>query len=235
MLYPENSKDMEKLIQAANLLHQNDYTFTYKFMTTDTIGHGLLCGFHGNLHKEVILDRLKQEYQMSCMTTTPLIEYRAFKGAEQTYIVTLTPADINLEHIRRIDEPFINILLTIPNRYIDEVCTLIKRSRGGVNNQTMLPSGTTVILCYTPLYNAVNGLDNELMKRTNGYVNISYNDIFYEKSELKPLVFKAHNTIIHVCSLYAHKGEVLYIAQRILGALKENMSREQFHYNISAI
>jgi elongation factor G len=72
-VHPESRGDREKLQKALIRLADEDPTFTVATdpETEDTIISGM-----GELHLEIILDRLKREFEVACQTGAPQVAYR---------------------------------------------------------------------------------------------------------------------------------------------------------------
>lgn len=107
---PESTMDNEKLGQALNRLADEDPTFTVSFdsETDETIISGM-----GELHLEVIVDRLKREFNVQAEVGRPEVAYRetattdcggAYKHSKQTggrgqyghVVMTIEPLDAGM-------------------------------------------------------------------------------------------------------------------------------------------
>ena len=75
---PKSQKDMDKLSNALSKLAEEDPTFSVQ-MDPDS-GQTVISGM-GELHLEVILDRLKREFKVECNQGRPQVNYKEAIGA----------------------------------------------------------------------------------------------------------------------------------------------------------
>ncbi len=75
---PKSQKDMDKLTNALLKLAEEDPTFRFK--TDEETGQTVIEGM-GELHLDIIIDRLKREFKVECNQGRPQVSYReAIKG-----------------------------------------------------------------------------------------------------------------------------------------------------------
>ena len=70
-IYPINTADFEHLKTAIGKLRLNDSAFVYQPESSVALGFGFRCGFLGLLHMEIIQERLRREYDMDIIATSP--------------------------------------------------------------------------------------------------------------------------------------------------------------------
>lgn len=70
---PKTQDDMEKLMTAINRLAEEDPTFTLRI--DDETGQTLISGM-GELHLDIILDRLRREFNIECNHGNPQVAYK---------------------------------------------------------------------------------------------------------------------------------------------------------------
>src|SRR5438067_8650238 len=74
-IYPINTGDFEHLKTAIGKLRLNDSAFVYQPESSVALGFGFRCGFLGLLHMEIIQERLRREYNMDIIATSPSVVY----------------------------------------------------------------------------------------------------------------------------------------------------------------
>lgn len=74
-VYPVDTTKLEELYAAVERLQLNDSSISVSKDQSSSLGSGLRCGFLGFLHMEVFNQRLKDEFDMDIVMTTPSVPY----------------------------------------------------------------------------------------------------------------------------------------------------------------
>src|SRR5256885_822827 len=82
-IYPINTADFEHLKAAIAKLRLNDSAFIYTPQSSVALGFGFRCGFLGLLHMEIIQERLRREYNMDIIATSPSVVYEVATTGEE--------------------------------------------------------------------------------------------------------------------------------------------------------
>ncbi|MDR2775534.1 MAG: elongation factor G, partial [Tannerella sp.] len=116
---PKTQKDMDKLDAGLAKLAEEDPTFRVE--TNDETGQTIIRGM-GELHLEIIIDRLRREFKVECNQGRPLVSYKEAitrtvdlrevykkqtggRGKFADIIVSVEPADPDFEgHLQFVDE-----------------------------------------------------------------------------------------------------------------------------------
>src|SRR5262249_26155460 len=83
-IYPINTGDFEHLKAAIAKLRLNDAAFVYTPESSVALGFGFRCGFLGLLHMEIIQERLRREYNMDIIATSPSVVYEVVTTRGET-------------------------------------------------------------------------------------------------------------------------------------------------------
>src|SRR5678809_1487922 len=106
-IYPINTGDFEHLKAAIAKLRLNDAAFIYQPESSVALGFGFRCGFLGLLHMEIIQERLRREYDMDIIATSPNVSYKVYRTDGNMELIenpTRMPTDSSVE---RIEEPYV--------------------------------------------------------------------------------------------------------------------------------
>ncbi|NDE68285.1 GTP-binding protein, partial [bacterium] len=101
-VYPESQDDFNALRMALGRLRLSDSSFTHEEETSGTLGRGFRCGFLGMLHLEIITERLRREFNLNLVVTTPSITYHVELTNGKTVIVyspALFPDDHEVKRV----------------------------------------------------------------------------------------------------------------------------------------
>ena len=75
-IYPMSTDEFPKVEQGLEKLHLNDSAFTFHHESSIALGFGFRCGFLGLLHMEIVQERLRREFGLDIISTTPTTRSR---------------------------------------------------------------------------------------------------------------------------------------------------------------
>jgi GTP-binding protein LepA len=78
-VYPESQDDLPLLRQSLERLRLSDSSLSYEEESSGVMGRGFRCGFLGMLHLEIIVERLRREFNMALVVTQPTTVYEITK------------------------------------------------------------------------------------------------------------------------------------------------------------
>src|SRR5215207_9636777 len=167
-LYPVESQEYPMLRDALERLRLNDGSLTWEPESSDALGFGFRCGFLGLLHMEIIQERLEREYGMQLLATAPSVEYEVqLRGGNVLRIDN--PSDLpspgDVEEIR---EPWLDIYIIAPARYIGAVMELVTGRRGDYRELIYLDPDRVQMKFEMPLANLSVDLNTQQKTRTKG-------------------------------------------------------------------
>ena len=137
-IYPINTGDFEHLKTAIGKLRLNDSAFIYTPESSVALGFGFRCGFLGLLHMEIIQERLRREYNMDIIATSPSVVYEVETTRGETLLID-NPAHLpDPSLIREIREPMVKAYVLCPNENIGDILQLILEKRGQMDHTETL-------------------------------------------------------------------------------------------------
>ena len=140
-LYPSQATDYTLLRDALEKLHLSDAALTYEPESSVALGFGFRCGFLGLFHMEIVQERLEREYDLDLIFTAPSVEYQVTK-TDGTEIVLDNPAELPPPNeIAEIREPWVDISIVLPDRYVGAVMELTTARRGAFKRMEYLDAG----------------------------------------------------------------------------------------------
>ncbi|KKT60747.1 MAG: Elongation factor 4 [Parcubacteria group bacterium GW2011_GWC1_44_26] len=74
-VYPESADDFTVLRQSLEILQLSDSSLSFEEEVSGVLGRGFRCGFLGMLHMEIVTERLRREFTLEIIVTTPSITY----------------------------------------------------------------------------------------------------------------------------------------------------------------
>ena len=178
-LFPVDAAQFEDLREAMARLRLNDASFTYETESSAALGFGFRCGFLGLLHLEIITERLEREFNLDLITTAPSVIYHIYL-TDGTKLEMHNPADMpDAGRIDRIEEPWIEATILVPDEHLGGVLKLCQDRRGRQKNLTYV--GTRAMLVYElPLNEVVFDFYDRLKSISRGYASFDYHIKGYE-------------------------------------------------------
>jgi GTP-binding protein LepA len=173
-VFPESQDDLHLLRQALERLQLSDSSLTFEEEASGTLGRGFRCGFLGMLHLEIITERLKREFSISLVVTTPTITYEvSFKNGrvETIYSPSLFP-----DHgvATRIREPWVEAKIITPPDYVGPISQLLYEHEAEAGDTEIFGDERFSIHFQMPLRELMRGFFDRLKSVSSGFASLSY-------------------------------------------------------------
>lgn len=233
-IYPLDTSDYEKLKSSIGKLRLNDAALTFQSESSVALGFGFRCGFLGLLHMEVIIERLRREYDLDIISTYPSV----------VYIVTRTdgsvreidnPAQLpDASEIEQVEEPMIRSHIHIPNECIGDMLSLITEKRGIVTHTETLDETRVVLEARLPLNEILVDFNDRLKSITRGYGSMDYELDGYQISKLVRLEIRVNAEPVDAFSSIVHQSKAESRGRQLCEKLKEILPRQMFKVAIQA-
>jgi len=233
-IYPIDTSDYEKLKNSLGKLRLNDAAFVYASETSVALGFGFRCGFLGLLHMEIIMERIRREYDLDIISTYPSVVYkvRLHNGKE---IVVDNPVHLPPpEEIETIYEPMINTTIHLPSTSIGDILALIMEKRGIVENTETVDSTRVMLMARLPLNEIVVDFNDRLKSITRGYGSMDYELSEYQESKLVRLDIMVNAEPVDAFSSICHRDKAETKGRQLCEKLKEVLPRQLFKIAIQA-
>ena len=233
-LFPVDSEDYEDLRQALERLHLNDASLVYEPESSAALGFGFRCGFLGLLHMEIIRERLEREYNLTLLATAPNVEYKVTRTDGEVVIVD-NPEDMpDPGRTARIEEPWMEISIVTPTRYIGPVMELVTSRRGLYKKMDYLDEERVVLNYEVPLGELIVDFYDQLKSRTQGYASLDYHLAEYREAELVKLDILVNGHPVDALSIITHRDKAQYQGRQLVERLRKRIPRQLFDIPIQA-
>lgn len=178
------AQDYNQLRDALSKLKLSDAALVFEPESSDALGRGFKCGFLGMLHLEIVAERLRREYNLELIVTTPSVVYRVKKknGEEITiYSPQQLPDPSVIDEIR---EPWVKLEVISPSEYLGVVMKLLQ-TIGGTYFDTQYIGTQRVVISYeAPLREIIVDFYDKLKSVTSGYASMGYELIGWRQDDL---------------------------------------------------
>lgn len=234
-IFPKEGADFNVLREALNKLKLSDAALSFEPDSQEVLGRGYRCGFLGSLHMEIVLERLKREYNLaSLITTTPSVIYELIlkNGESQTIF---SAADVpTSDRYTEIREPWVVLNILTPTRYLGGVLELVSWRRG-VHKDTEYLSAERVQIKYEiPLAEIIVDFHDKLKGVSSGFASLSYEFLELRKGDLARLDILVAGELVTALSRLVPREQAFEEGQRLVLKLKDLLSRELFKVSLQA-
>jgi len=231
-LYPTEISKYEDLKIALEKLRLNDSSFSFEPETSVALGFGFRCGFLGLLHMEIIKERLEREFNMELINTAPTTVYKIIKTDGDVIFVD-NPAKL-LQQYDKIEEPFVKVVIFVPERYIGRILDLCQEKRGEQKDFHYIGKDRIVITYEMPLNEILWDFYDKLKSFSSGYASMDYEFIGYRESKLVRLDLLINGETVDALSLIVHKDRAYSKGRQLVEKLREVIPRQLFEVVIQA-
>ena len=232
-LFPVDAAQFEDLREAMARLRLNDASFSYETESSAALGFGFRCGFLGLLHLEIVTERLEREFNLELITTAPSVIYHVYRH-DGTRMEMHNPADMpDPVHIDRIEEPWIEATILVPDEHLGGVLKLCQDRRGRQKNLTYV--GSRAMLVYElPLNEVVFDFYDRLKSISRGYASFDYQIRGYEPGDLVKMTILVNGEPVDALSIIVHRARAESRGRAMCEKLKELIPPHLFQIPIQA-
>ena len=233
-IYPINTGDFEHLKTAIGKLRLNDSAFVYQPESSVALGFGFRCGFLGLLHMEIIQERLRREYDMDIIATSPSVIYEILTTRGETLLVD-NPAHLpDPSVIEEIREPIVKAYVLCPNEYIGDLLQLIMEKRGLMDHTESLDTRRVMLHCELPLNEILVDFNDKIKSITRGYGSMDYEHAGYRTANLVKLDLLVNGEPVDAFSMIVHRDRAESRGRMLAAKLKEVIPRQLYQVAIQA-
>jgi len=233
-IYPINTGDFEHLKTAIGKLRLNDPAFVYQPESSVALGFGFRCGFLGLLHMEIIQERLRREYNMDIIATSPSVVYEVLTTHGEKLLID-NPAHLpNPSMIAEIREPIVRAYVLCPNENIGDILQLILEKRGQMERTESLDTRRVMLHCELPLNEILVDFNDKIKSITRGYGSMDYEHAGYRPAKLVKLDLLVNGEPVDAFSTIVHNDRAEARGRQLAAKLKEVIPRQLYAVAIQA-
>ena len=233
-IYPINTADFEHLKTAIGKLRLNDAAFIYQPESSVALGFGFRCGFLGLLHMEIIQERLRREYDMDIIATSPSVVYEILTTRGETLLVD-NPAHLpDPSIIDEIREPIVKAYVLCPNENIGDILQLIMEKRGTMDHTETLDTRRVMLHCELPLNEILVDFNDKIKSITRGYGSMDYEHAGYRAAKLVKLDLLVNGEPVDAFSMIVHRERAEARGRQLATKLKEVIPSQLYQVAIQA-
>lgn len=239
-MFPEDADDFAELKLALSKLKLTDSAFSYEEEASGSLGRGFRAGFLGMLHLEIITERLKREFDLDLVITTPSITYEVVykKGSgknggerEKIYSPYYFPNDGLLE---KVYEPWVDIKMIVPSSYLGSIMQLLYNHEAEIQDTENFGEGRANLMIKMPLRELMRNFFDELKSVSSGFGSISYKMGEMREADVTRMDVLVAGELIPAFSRVVSRRRAEEEAENAVERLHKIMPRQMFVMKIQA-
>ncbi|WP_054605965.1 translation elongation factor 4 [Apilactobacillus kunkeei] len=226
-IYPKDA-DFDDLKVAMEKLKLNDSSIEFTEHVSNSLGPGYRCGFLGMFHLQIVRERLINEFGMSVIITSPNVNYRYTTKNDATLKTINNPSDLpDFSILKTIEEPFNKVVIETPSETVNDVMTLLSKSRGvllDMDNTDQLVKMTYSV----PLAEIAFNFFNQLKSITHGFATYDSQFMEYVESDIVKITIDVNYAPVDELTFIVHRLSAEKLAQEIVHKLKYVIPRKLY-------
>jgi GTP-binding protein LepA len=229
-----SSDDFEQLKLAMGKLQINDSAFKFQQESSAALGFGFRCGFLGLLHMEIVVERLRREYDMDIISTYPSVVYEiTLTNGDELKIdnPTYMPDPGTMLEIR---EPVVRAFILIPNECIGDIMQLVAEKRGILENTETLDANRVMLTCTLPLNEILVDFNDKLKSITRGYGSMDYEHHGFRAEKLVKMEMLVNGDPVDAFATIVHRDKAEARGRALAKKLVDVIPKQLFTVAIQA-
>ncbi|MDA3798405.1 MAG: translation elongation factor 4 [Kiritimatiellae bacterium] len=233
-LYPVDTSEYDKFRQSLEKLSLNDAAFSFHPENSVALGFGFRCGYLGLLHMEVIEERLRREFEVNIISTSPSVIYKICDKRGNKYDID-NPIDLpEPTQVEYIEEPMIKAFIICMSENIGDIMRLIMDRRGEVTHTDSLDANRVMLTASMPLNEILTDFHDYLKSVSHGYASMDYEYDGYVQSDIVKLDIMLNGEPVDAFSTLVHRTKAEYRGRLTCKALRDAIPRHMFPIPVQA-
>ncbi len=233
-IYPRDSRDFADLEKTLEKLKLNDPSLEFQLESKNILGQGFKIGFLGSLQAEIILRRIREEFGLEIISTSPQVIFKVILEGKEKEISSPEkwpdPA-----RIKEAQEPWVEIEIIAPNSYFNSVFKVLQNFQFDLISSHNLSSTKSLLKVEAPLREIISGKFYDAIKSsTQGYASFNFKQIGFKKEDLIKVDFLIAGEKENCFSRIAPRRKAFSEAKKFLRKLKEVIPSQQFSLALQA-
>ncbi len=233
-IFPREGNDLKMVRDTMDKLKLNDASLVYESEFSEALGFGFRCGFLGLLHLEIVVERLKREYNLELIVTVPSVVYYLYKKNGEKIIARTPQAFLDPVMIDKIEEPWVTLDIMVPQEYIGKVMELTQSKKGEYKNTEYIEGGRVILHYNIPLVSILTDFYDKVKSVTSGYASMNYEYSEYRQADVVKMDILIAEEPIEALSTIVYREDAFQQGREIVKILKNTLTRQMFVVKIQA-
>src|SRR5437868_13142110 len=183
---------------------------------------------------KIVQERIEREYDLDILATAPSVEYYV-TPTNGTMVRVDNPSDFPASgDIEKIEEPWMDISIFTPARYIGTIMDLVTTRRGTFKEMKYIEAERVLLTYKMPLQELIVDFYDQLKSRTQGYASLDYSFAAYQEADLVKLDILVNGYPVDALSLILHRDKAPAQGRMLVEKLRSLIPRQLFEVPIQA-
>lgn len=231
-VYPESQDDFTTLKQSLEILRLSDSSFSFEEEVSGVLGRGFRCGFLGMLHMEIVTERLRREFALELIVTTPSITYEVEmrNGKRETiYSPHLFP---DYGATNKIFEQWVKVKIITPPTYVSPIMSLLYEHEAIVGHTELFGDNRTSIEVEMPLRELMRNFFDNLKSASSGFASLAYELSGFREADVARLDILVAEEVVPAFSKVVSRRRIEREAEDMVEKLHGILPRQLFTVKI---
>jgi len=234
-IYPINSNEYEDLHDALKKLQLNDAALSFEPESSTALGRGFKIGCLGLLHLEIVKERIRREFNLDAILTTPSVRYKVKEKNDKKWKEVCSASQLpDGSVIESVKEPWVETEIIVPRPHLGNVIKLLKKHRGIYKDTEFLQEERAIIKYHLPLSEVIMNFYDKLKSVSSGYASFNYSSIGYQEGDLVRLDILVAGEKVEALSRIIPRERTYYEGRQTVKALKELLPKQNFAVSLQA-
>lgn len=228
-VFPRDSNDWSILKDSLMRLKLNDASLFFEPESKSFLGKGFRCGFLGLLHAEITTERLRREFGLDLIISSPSVIYKIITRNGKELIIYNPEQWPQDSEISAIYERFAEVKIISPQNFLNSILKILKEIKPNVE---MLSPSRYVLKVEMPLREVIVGFYDKLKSVSQGYASMDYKILDWRQADLVKIEFLIGGKKQEPISKIVPKKDAFSEGKKIAQLLKDFLPPQLFELPI---
>jgi len=233
--YPEIADQFELLKNGLAKLKLSDASLFFEPETKDCLGRGFRCGFLGSLHAEIISERLRREFGLNLIISSPSVAYKIIDKEKRTHFICSASDWPGQEQIQEMEEPWVRLEIITPLDFFGPISELLRNLDGNYVATKHFGQGRLLLIYEIPFKSIITGFYDKLKSQSRGFASMNYHNLGYRKADLVKLEILVAGKKQEPFSKIVSGKDAYQQGKKIVEKLKEVLPVQLFSVSLQAV
>lgn len=233
-IFPKEGNEFEELREAVAKLKLNDAALYFELEQSQALGLGFRCGFLGILHLEIFQERLRREFGIELIVTTPSVAYRVVKKNGEELIVRTPQKLPDRTETEIIEEPWVTLDVITPKDYVGNIMSLAQDKRGIYRNTEYIDETRAILHYEIPMATILTDFYDKVKSVSSGYASINYEYLGYRPADVVKMDILVAEEPIEALAVIVYEDEAFRRGKEIVEILRDTLPKQMFVVKLQA-